>query len=107
MAITIGNILRTAGMGASFLLCLGLSACGSSDESSNPATPAAHVPTVTIASPAQNAALPAGPVPISFTVQNFTIGGMGEPHLQFHLDNDPIPYDFLNGTTNQIHYKGA
>jgi hypothetical protein len=41
MAITIGNILRTAGMSASLLLCLGLSACGSSDESSNPATPAA------------------------------------------------------------------
>lgn len=107
MGITIWNILRTAGMGAFLLLCLGLSACGSSDESSNPATPAATVPTVTIVSPAQNATLPVGPVPVSFTIQSFTIGGMGEPHLQFHLDGDPIPYDFLNGSTNQIHYKGA
>ena len=107
MGITIWNILRTAGMGAFLLLCLGLSACGSSDESSNPATPAATVPTVTIVSPAQNATLPVGPVPVSFTIQSFTIGGMGEPHLQFHLDGDPIPYDFFNGSTNQIHYKGA
>ena len=107
MGITIWNILRTAGMGAFLLLCLGLSACGSSDESSNPSTPAATVPTVTIVSPAQNATLPVGPVPVSFTIQSFTIGGMGEPHLQFHLDGDPIPYDFLNGSTNQVHYKGA
>jgi hypothetical protein len=62
---------------------------------------------VTITSPAQNAALPAGPVTSSFTVQNFTIGGMGESHLQFHVNDDPIPYDFLNGTTNQVHYAGA
>ena len=83
MTITIRNILRATGMGASLLLCLGLSACGSSDESSNPAMPASTVPTVTIASPAQNAALPAGPATVAFTVQNFTIGGMAESHLQF------------------------
>jgi hypothetical protein len=35
MPITIWNILRAAGMGASLLLWLGLSACGSSDDSSN------------------------------------------------------------------------
>lgn len=107
MGIPIWNILRTAGIGAFLLLCLGLSACGSSDESSNPSTPATTVPTVTIVSPAQNATLPAGPVPVAFTVQSFTIGGMGGSHLQFSLDDDPIPYDFLNGTTNQVHYKGA
>lgn len=105
MAITIWNILRAAGMGASLLLLLGLSACGSDGDSSNP--PDAIGPTVTIVSPAQNATLPVGPVPVSFTVQNFTIGGMGESHLQFHLDNDPVPYDFFNGSTNQIHYSGA
>ena len=92
---------------AFLLLWLGLSACGSSGDNANPASAASTVPTVTIVSPAQNAALPAGPTTVSFTVQNFTIGGMGESHLQFHLDNDPIPYDFLNGTTNQVHYKGA
>jgi glucose/arabinose dehydrogenase len=107
MAIATLNILRAAGMGAALLFWLGMSACGSGGDSSNPALPAAIVPTVTIASPAQNAALPAGPVTVSFTVQNFTIGGMGESHLQFHLDNDPIPYDFFNGTTNQVHYSGA
>lgn len=107
MAIIIWNILRAAGMGASLLFWLGLSACGSSGDNANPASPAAIVPTVIITSPAQNAALPAGPVTSSFTVQNFTIGGMGESHLQFHLDDDPIPYDFLNGTTNQVHYAGA
>lgn len=109
MAITIWNILRAAGMGASLLLWLGLSACGSSGDSSNPAPalPAAIAPAVTIVSPAQNATLPPGPTTVSFTVQNFTIGGVGEPHLRFHVDNDPIPYDFLNGTTNQVHYSGV
>ncbi|MGH7217132.1 MAG: hypothetical protein ACREIG_07850, partial [Nitrospiraceae bacterium] len=74
---------------------------------SNPALPAVIAPMVTTTSPAQNAALPAGPVTVSFTVQNFTIGGVGEPHLQFHLDNDPNPYDFLNGTTNQVRRSGV
>jgi aldose sugar dehydrogenase len=105
MAITIWNILRAAGMCAALLLWLGLSACGSDGDSSNP--PDAIGPTVTIVSPTQNAALPVGPVPVSFTVQNFTIGGMGESHLQFHLDNDPIPYNFFNGSTNQVLYSGA
>jgi glucose/arabinose dehydrogenase len=73
----------------------------------NPALPAAIAPTVTIASPAQNAALPAGPVTVSVSVQNFTIGGTGEPHVQFQLDDDPIPYDFLNGATNQVRYRGS
>jgi glucose/arabinose dehydrogenase len=105
MAITTWNVLRAAGMCASLLLWLGLSACGSDGDGSNP--PDAIGPTVTIVSPAQNATLPVGPVPVSFTVQNFTIGGMGESHLQFHLDNDPVPYDFFNGSTNQVHYSGA
>lgn len=73
----------------------------------NPALPAVVAPTVTTVSPAQNAALPAGPVTASFTVQNFNIGGVGEPHVQFHLDGDPNPYDFLNGTTNEVHYSGV
>jgi glucose/arabinose dehydrogenase len=46
-------------------------------------------------------------VTVSFTVQNFTVGGVGEPHLQFHLDGDPNPYDFLNGTTNRVHRSGV
>ena len=90
---------------ASLFLWLGLSACSSSSDNANPAS--ATVPTVTIASPAQNATLPAGSVAISFTVQNFTIGEMGESHLQFYVDDDPIPHDFLNGTTNQVRYNGA
>lgn len=98
---------------ASLLLWLGLTACGSSGDNANPApnpnpaSAAATVPTVTIATPAQNAALPAGSVTSSFTVQNFTMGEMGESHLQFYVDNDPIPHDFLNGTTNQVRYQGA
>ena len=27
--------------------------------------------------------------------------------LTVRLTGDPIPYDFLNGTTNQVHYAGA
>ena len=91
---------------ASLFLWLGLTACGSSGDNPGSAAPA-PVPTLTIATPAHNAALPAGSVTSSFTVQNFTVGGTGESHLQFHLDNDPIPHEFLNGTTNQVRYKGV
>ena len=107
MVKTIWNILRAAGIVVSLLFWLGLAACGSSDDNASQSSPAATMPTVTITSPAQNAALPAGAVTSSFAVQNFTIGGMGEPHLQFYLDDDPTPYNFFNGTTNQIHYAGA
>lgn len=43
---------------------------------------------------------------ISFTNLNFNIGGIGETHLHFYLDNDPIPYMFYNGNTNAVQYNG-
>ena len=107
IAVPILNLLRAAGIAVSLLFWLGLSSCGSSDDNASPSSLAATMPTVTITSPAQNAALPAGAVTSRFAVQKFTIGGMGEPHLQFYLDDDPTPYNFLNGTTNQVHYAGA
>lgn len=107
IAISMLVLLRAWGIALSLLFWLGLSACGSSGDNASPSSPASTMPTVTITSPAQNAALPVGAVTSSFAVQNFTVGGVGEPHVQFHLDDDPIPYNFFNGTTNQIHYAGA
>ncbi|BFU94682.1 MAG: hypothetical protein NTNFB02_14040 [Nitrospira sp.] len=72
----------------------------------NTTLPASIAPTIMVTSPAQNAALPAGPVTVNFGVQNFSLGGVGEPHLQFQLDSDPTAYDFLNGTTNQVQRSG-
>jgi len=63
-----------------------------------PPPPVAGNPaTVTLATPAQNATVPVGPVTVSFTTQFFTIGTPGQTHLQFYLDNDPVPYRFYNG----------
>ena len=65
----------------------------------NPPTPLA---TLTITSPLPGASLPSGPGPVSFTVQNFTIGGPGTPHLHIYLDGGTTPNHFFNGTTNQV-----
>ena len=57
--------------------------------------------TLTITSPSQGASLPSGPVLVSFTVQNFTIGGQGTPHLHIYLDGGTANH-FFNGTTNNV-----
>lgn len=66
---------------------------------------------VTLASPAQNATVPVGPVTVSFTTQFFTIGTPGQPHLHFYLDTDPVPYMFYNGAGisdgNGVLYNGV
>ena len=68
-------------------------------------------PTVVISSPAQNAAVPVGPVTVSFTTQFFTIGAPGQHHLHFYLDADTIPYNFYSGTginsDNGVRYNGV
>ena len=66
---------------------------------------------VTLASPAQNATVPVGPVTVSFTTQFFTIGTPGQPHLHFYIDTDPVPYRFYNGAGindgNGVLYNGV
>lgn len=79
---------------------------------SAPSPPVAGNPaTVTLASPAQNATVPVGPVTVSFTTQFFTIGTPGQTHLHFYLDNDPVPYRFYNGAGindgNGVLYNGV
>lgn len=64
---------------------------------SPPAPPA----TLTITGPLPGASLPSGPVSVSFTVQNFTIGGQGASHLHIYLDGGTANH-FFNGTTNQV-----
>lgn len=64
---------------------------------SPPAPPA----TLTISSPSQGASLLSGPVDVSVTVQNFSIGGQGASHLHIYLDGGTANH-FFNGTTNQV-----
>lgn len=73
----------------------------------NRTLPVVIAPTLRVTTPGQNAGLPTGPVTVGFAVQNFRLGGVGEPHLQFHLDDDPTPYEFFNGTMNQVRYSGS
>jgi glucose/arabinose dehydrogenase len=74
-------------------------------------TPSGNPPTVTVASPVQNASLPVGPVTVSFTTQFFTIGLPGQNHLHFYLDTDPTPYMFYTGAgiteDNGVLYNGV
>ncbi len=46
-------------------------------------------PTIAVTSPSAGASVPVGPVTVSFTAQNFTIGTPGKSHLHFYLDTDP------------------
>ncbi|BCA55223.1 hypothetical protein W02_23630 [Nitrospira sp. KM1] len=62
---------------------------------------------ITIASPDQNASTASGPVTIVYSTTNFTIGGVGQPHMRFVLDGDPNPYTVLNGNDKKILYNGV
>ena len=57
--------------------------------------------TLTITSPSPGASLPFGPVDVSFTVQDFSIGGQSAAHLHIYLDGGTANH-FFNGTTNQV-----
>ena len=58
-------------------------------------------PTLTITNPLQGASLPSGPVLVSFTVQDFIIGGQRASHLHIYLDGGPANH-FHNAPTNQV-----
>ena len=58
-------------------------------------------PTLNITSPSPGASLPTGPVDVSFTVQDFTIGGQGTSHLHIYVDGGAANH-FFNGGTNQV-----
>lgn len=65
-------------------------------------------PTLSVSSPAANTTLPTGsPVTVAFATQNHTIGGVGQPHMDLYLDNDPNPYTFTAGNVNNVFYQGA
>ena len=64
----------------------------------NPPVP---LPTLTITSPLPGASLPSGPVDVSFTVQNFTIGSLSAAHLHIYLDGGTRNH-FYNGTNNVV-----
>jgi glucose/arabinose dehydrogenase len=73
----------------------------------NPNLPPTVAPILMISSPSNNATLPNGPVTVTFTAQNFTIGTVNQPHLHVYLDSDPVPYHFHSGAPGQITYQGA
>ena len=59
-------------------------------------SPPVPPPTLTITSPLPGASFPSGDVDVSFTVQNFAIGGRGADHLHIYLDGG-IANHFYNG----------
>jgi len=102
----------------SFWFLMVLAACSQDGGGSTSPAPSITPPPVTgnpatvmLASPAQNATVPVGPVTVSFTTQFFTIGTPGQPHLHFYLDTDAVPYVFYNGAgindDNGVRYNGV
>ncbi len=64
-------------------------------------------PALTVLSPAQQALLLPGPAVVEFSVQNFSLGDQGEPHLHLYLDDDLLPSMFFNGATQEVLRDGA
>lgn len=64
-------------------------------------------PTITISGPVNDALVPYGPVDITFTIQNITIGDGNHDHLHVYVDSDVIPYEFEIGAPGQIFHNGA
>jgi glucose/arabinose dehydrogenase len=72
-------------------------------------------PTLTINSPAQGATLPAGPVPVTFTIQNSPVTTSTQPRMQFYVDNiTSVLYKFYDGSgitedgsTSGVRYQGV
>ncbi|SPP64556.1 Glucose sorbosone dehydrogenase (modular protein) [Nitrospira lenta] len=116
------KVQTTAQIGRSLLVSVWflmmLAACtqdGGGSTSPAPSVPpppvAGNPATVTLASPAQNATVPVGPVTVSFTTQFFTVGPPGQTHLHFYLDGDLVPYMFYSGAgidaDNGVLYNGV
>lgn len=93
------------------IVLLSLWACSGGSNGGQAGSSSSGTPTLELSGPGQNASLPVGPVKVSFTTQNFTIGQPGQPHLQFFVDNDPVVFEFYNGPTvnedNGVLYKHA
>ncbi len=73
-------------------------------DSENTALPVSIAPGISINNPQNGASLPNGPVSIVFSFQNFSIGGRGELHLHFYVDEDPTVYEFFQ---REVLYEGS
>lgn len=67
------------------------------DQSPPPQNEVPRPATLTVTAPAQAS----GSVIVSFTVQNFSIGGQGQPHLHIMVDDGPT-HHFFNGQTKNV-----
>ncbi len=108
-------MLRAVHLFVGSVLCLALFACSGGDSGGAAAGPGGggggateKQGTITLTSPNANASVAAGaPVTVNFTTQNVSIGGVNQPHLWVYLDDDPVHYTFVNGTSNTVLYNGA
>ena len=73
-------------------------------DSENTALPGSIAPGISINNPPNGASLPDGPVSIVFSFQNVSIGGRGEPHLHFYVDDDPNFHEFFQ---TEVLYQGS
>jgi len=51
---------------------------------------------ISVTNPINQAQVQGPDVPITFALQNFTIGNKNQAHLHVYLDGDKTPYEFLN-----------
>jgi len=64
--------------------------------------PPTSQPTVSVTSPLPGTLLPLGPVTVTFSASNFTIGGQGQDHLHIYVDAGAIDGHFYNGSTGSV-----
>ena len=60
---------------------------------------------ISVTNPINQAQVQGPDVPITFALQNFTIGNQNQAHLHVYLDGDLTPYEFLNGAP--VLYNGV
>ena len=61
-------------------------------------------PTMKISAPSPGQTLATTDVRVTFATDNWSVGGKGDTHLHFHLDSNPDPLMFYNGSDNVVEF---
>lgn len=69
--------------------------------------PPASTPRFRVTNMTDGEIVPSGVLPIEFAADNFVLDDFGGAHLHFYIDADPTPYEFFNGSTQEVQYNGA
>lgn len=69
--------------------------------------PSPTAPTIRVTNIQNGDIVPSGVLVVEFSAENFLVGDFSQTHLHFYIDTDPTPYEFFNGTTQEVQYNAA